>query len=409
MTDGLSDAWRARQPTVVLALLYIAGATLVLAGVLNASWPDVDRGALFAIVGAAYAAGGALIVFVRHRPLPTWAAESLVAAGGLLVSGGVYSAGHQGAPVIAVFYIFVSGYAFFYFPAWHAVGHTVFAAATYALALWQLQAPSALSQWIVILGAAAVSGAVVGGLGAASRGRAESEHAAAEQLRTAEEVRTALLRAAGHDLRTPLATIAGFTETLLREELSDEDRRRVLERMRHNTGRIQRLLDDLLDLDRIESGHRTLATQDVDLQRLVDDALAGLEAPDHHLDVDVEAGSIRADPVMLERVLENLIGNAVKYSPAGTTITIEARRTERGAELTVADEGPGIPDEVRDGLFDPFVSGNHQRAGTGIGLYLVRQFVELHGGTVTAESNPGARFRIHLPERPPRASATPTS
>lgn len=397
----LTRAWQDRQQAVVLAGLYVSGATLVLVGLLVASWPDADRGALLSIVAAAYGAGVLLLVFVRQHPLPGWAAEGLVAAGGLLVSAGVYFAGAQGSSVIAVFYMYVSAYAFFYFPLSHAATHTALAAATYGLVLWQLQPPSVLAQWVIISGAAAVAGGVVGGLGSVSRSRYQTERATSEGLRTAGEVRAALLRAAGHDLRTPLAVIAGFTETLLRDELDDEQRRGILDRMRDNTDRIRSLLDDLLDLDRIEGGHKTLRAGDVALHRLVEGVAAASDVDDDRLVIDVEPALVPGDRVMLERVVDNLIGNAAKYSPPGSAITVRVRPTHDGAYLTVTDRGQGIPEHLRGRVFDPFVRGDHPGAGTGIGLYLVAQFVELHGGTVTfdAPEDGGARFRVDLPGR----------
>lgn len=140
----LTRAWQDRQQAVVLAALYVSGATLVLVGFLVASWPDADLGALLSIVVAADGAGVLLLVFVRQHPLPGWAAEGLVAAGGLLVSAGVYFAGAQGSSVIAVFYMYVSAYAFFYFPLSHAAAHAALAASTYALVLWAAAASVAV-------------------------------------------------------------------------------------------------------------------------------------------------------------------------------------------------------------------------------------------------------------------------
>lgn len=305
--------------------------------------------------------------------------------------------------MIAVFEIYVVAYSAFYFPSARATAITMLSAGVYALALWQLDAPHWPAQWVVITGVAAAAGGVIGGLGAISRRQYEAERVTSQELRTAGEVRTAMLRAAGHDLRTPLATIAGFAELLLRHhDMDAEQRNELLDRIHHQTARVQRLLDDLLDLDRIESGHQALRTSRIAVHELVENAIAASGIDDHEIRLDVQPTVIEADRVMVERIIDNLLANASKYAPTLTTITVRVQPTRDGGQITVEDEGSGVPKALRQRLFEPFVHGEQPDAGSGIGLYLVGQFARLHGGTVTVDDRPtaGARFTVHLPHQP---------
>jgi PAS domain S-box-containing protein len=240
----------------------------------------------------------------------------------------------------------------------------------------------------------------------------ERERAAAEQLRVADQMKTTFLQAVSHDLRTPLTTILGVALTLERgvAGLPARDVADLLRRLSSNARRLDRLLADLLDLDRLADGALTPRRQAVDLAtlvgRVVEQAGVGEE---HPVVVDTPPVRIAVDGAKVERIVENLVVNAAKHTPAGTTIWLRTRAQPDGALLLVEDEGPGVPAGQRERIFQPFHQGSDvadHAPGSGIGLALVAGFARLHGGRAWVEDRPGggASFRVFLPtpERPAR-------
>ncbi|MFE9426271.1 sensor histidine kinase [Kitasatospora sp. NPDC006697] len=208
---------------------------------------------------------------------------------------------------------------------------------------------------------------------------------------------------AGHELRTPVATVRGYAELALRHpEPVAEPVRRALERIEAESRRMGTIVDDLLLLARLDAG-RPLAREEVDLTRLVLDGTADARAaaPDHHwrLELPAEPVLITGDRDRLSQVLANLLGNAHRHTPPGTTVTVRLA----GGLLTVADDGPGIPPELRPHLFERFARGDHSRArstgGTGLGLAIARAIATAHGGTLTLrqDDGPGTVFELRLP------------
>jgi two-component system sensor histidine kinase KdpD len=244
--------------------------------------------------------------------------------------------------------------------------------------------------------------------------RARLRHAAteAEVLHKTDEVRQAILQAVSHDLRTPLASIKGSAESLLQPDIpwTDDQRRAYLVAIRQEADHLHQLVENLLDLSRIEAGKLTPDRGWYPLDVLVDDALARLDTVvgDHPVAVDVpeKLPPVPLDPAQIGQVLVNLIENAAKYTPAGTPITISARAEGEALHICVADTGPGIPPEALPQVFDKFyrVSGGDRATtkGTGLGLAVARGFVEAHGGTITVHSPPpgqsqGTLFSFTLP------------
>ncbi|TYL51830.1 HAMP domain-containing histidine kinase [Nocardioides sp. BGMRC 2183] len=207
---------------------------------------------------------------------------------------------------------------------------------------------------------------------------------------------------ASHELRTPLTTIAGYTE-LARRRGDPETAATALTKVQEESTRMTALVEDLLLLARLDAG-RPLAHDDVDLTRLLLEAVddARVVAPTHRWRVELpEDGTplgVSGDELRLHQVVTNLLTNARKYTPEGTTIT--ARLFSDGFE--VADDGPGFPDSVRDTAFERFTRGDTARrreGGAGLGLALVRAIVQAHGGTVTLRTGPGdTRVRVSLPD-----------
>ena len=233
------------------------------------------------------------------------------------------------------------------------------------------------------------------------------------ELRRLEGVRRDFVANASHELKTPLTVIRGNAETLLDEELPPELRRRFTEKLHANAERLQAILDDLLDLSRIESGGWQVNAQPVSVKELARSAWQPFEAEasdkgvGFRVQVDGDVETVQVDPAGMRQVLANLFSNALRYTPPGGTITLTARSA--GSEkvaVEVRDTGSGIPAAHLPRIFERFyrVDPGRSRAegGTGLGLAIVRHLVEGHGGRVDAESEleEGTIIRIVLPRRP---------
>jgi len=208
---------------------------------------------------------------------------------------------------------------------------------------------------------------------------------------------------ASHELRTPLATIAGYSE-LARSRPDDEEAlRRALEKVEEESHRMTALVEDLLLLARLDAG-RPLARQPVDLTRMLLEAVADARvlAPDHvwRLTLPDEPIEVLGDEQRLHQVVTNLLTNARKHTPAGTTVTVAADPSG----FTVHDDGPGFAPELAEHAFERFTRGDRARrreGGVGLGLALVAAIVEAHGGSVTLDSRPGdTTFTVRLPGAP---------
>ena len=231
----------------------------------------------------------------------------------------------------------------------------------------------------------------------------------ARVLAETERLRSALLTSISHDLRTPLASIIG-TITSLRSfgKLYDEKTQDEMLATAQDEGeRLNRFVANLLDMTRIDSGAIELRREMIDLSDVVGSALqrCGKVLSDHRVAVTLapDLPMFPLDFVLMEQVLVNLLDNAAKYAPSGTTIEIDGRRENGNVVIEVRDEGPGIPVDDLERIFDKFYrvrSGDRQRAGTGLGLAICRGFIEAQGGTIVAANRAdrsGAVFTIRLP------------
>ena len=230
------------------------------------------------------------------------------------------------------------------------------------------------------------------------------------ELRRLEEVRRDFVANASHELKTPLTSIRGFAETLLEEQPPPELERRFMESIRNNTLRLQRLVDDLLDLSRLESGGWVADPEPVDLVWMAREVWTDFEdrAAAKEVDFDVVGeGFATADAHGLEQVLRNLFDNALRYSPGGGRVEVRIRPVEAGVEVAVSDTGTGIPSRALPRIFERFyradTSRDRQAGGTGLGLAIVRHLVHAMGGDVRAESELGEGTTIAV--RLPRAEA----
>jgi PAS domain S-box-containing protein len=230
------------------------------------------------------------------------------------------------------------------------------------------------------------------------------EHDAAQRLRALDDMKNTFLTAVSHELRSPLTSILGLSLTLERTDgLAPEVRQELVGRLSANAQKLDRLLKDLLDIDRLHRGIVEPKLRACDLGALVRGTVEAMEiAADRHLVVRADPVEIEIDAAKVERIVENLITNAVRHAPLDGTIWLRVEEVEDGAMLTVEDDGPGVPLELRGSIFEPFrqgpLRGSHS-AGTGIGLSLVQRFAELHGGRawVQERDGGGASFRVFLP------------
>lgn len=227
-----------------------------------------------------------------------------------------------------------------------------------------------------------------------------------DRLRALDEMKTMFLEAVSHDLRTPLSTVLGIALTLQdgAVDAASPDGRDLIDRLAANARKLERLLADLLDLDRLMRGIVEPSRRPTDLPELLRRVVKEVEGlGGHAIQLDLEPATANIDAPKVERIAENLLVNATRHTPAEATIWVRCRTTPEGAVLIVDDEGPGVPPDVRESIFEPFRQGpgpNRHNPGVGIGLSLVARFAELHGGRAWVEDRQGggASFRVLLPD-----------
>ena len=236
---------------------------------------------------------------------------------------------------------------------------------------------------------------------AVDRGRLEQEALEAETLRRSDLVKTALLRAVSHDLRSPLTGITTAIGALRNETLvfSDDDRRELLDTIAEDAARLGRLVGDLLDLSRLEAGG---AEPEAEIWALDELVLGGRRRPRRARSGRRRrlAPLVHVDAVQIERVLANLLENALTFSPAPAPVHVRLTATRQEAIVRIVDQGPGVPEDELERVFEPFYRhGGDRRAGAGLGLAIARGFATANGGRVWAESRPGqgATFALALP------------
>src|SRR5918995_361821 len=232
------------------------------------------------------------------------------------------------------------------------------------------------------------------------------ERAQTIRLSAADEAKTIAMQAVSHDIRTPLAAILGLAITLESRghEMADDDVRDLSSRIVQNSRRLDRIVTDLLDLDRLQRGGLLPRLRPVDLGTLVRQLVTRTEAvTERRLQLDTGPVHVHADPAIVERIVENLLANAVKHTPGDSRIWIRVERADDGASIVVEDDGPGVPPEARERIFEPFAQGPMPgEGGAGVGLALVSRFAELHDGRAWVQPRPGggASFRVILAYEP---------
>jgi two-component system phosphate regulon sensor histidine kinase PhoR len=227
-------------------------------------------------------------------------------------------------------------------------------------------------------------------------------------LRRADQIRRDFVANVSHELRTPLTAIRGYVEALLDEPADADSTQKFLEIIARHTTRMERLVKDLLRLARLDARQEVLEMARCDVRQIFSGVIADL-APSIEakmqqvaIDVPLDATQVDGDPAKLHDIVRNLVENAVNYSPDGADVTLAAARVNGKYTITVADSGPGIPQEDLGRVFERFYRVDKSRSrpgGTGLGLAIVRHLVELHGGEARAENAPsgGAVFTVILP------------
>lgn len=232
------------------------------------------------------------------------------------------------------------------------------------------------------------------------RRRLQHEAAQAKELAEGNRIRTALLAAVSHDLRTPLAGIKASVSSLRSEDVewSDEDRAELLEAIEDGADRLDLLVGNLLDMSRLQTGTVSPLIREIDVDEVVPMALGGVPEDSVELDIPETLPMVYVDKGLLERSVANLVENAVKYSPVGTPVLVSASAIADRVEVRVIDRGPGVPDEAKESIFEPFQRyGDAPRgAGVGLGLAVARGFAEAMGGTLDAEDTPGGGLTMVL-------------
>jgi PAS domain S-box-containing protein len=238
----------------------------------------------------------------------------------------------------------------------------------------------------------------------------ESAQAARAEAEKANAVKDEFLATVSHELRTPLTSILGWSKMLAGGNLDEPASKRAIETILRNARSQTQLIDDLLDISRIISGKLRLEMRPVELTSMIESVVEGVrpsaDARDIHLQtaLDPLMSSVSGDPDRIQQIIWNLLSNAIKFTPEGGRVEVRLERVHTDIEITISDTGQGIDPELLLHVFDRFRQADssitRRHAGLGLGLSIVRQLVEMHGGTVTAES-PGAGegtvFKVILP------------
>jgi two-component system sensor histidine kinase KdpD len=234
---------------------------------------------------------------------------------------------------------------------------------------------------------------------ALDRERLRTQAAQAEALAEGNRMRTALLAAVSHDLRTPLASIKASVSSLRQTDVAwtESDQQDLLATIEENADRLDGLIGNLLDMSRLHTGSLQPFLRPITIDEVAPVALRGLDAPaDVRLEVPDGIPLMLADPGLLERVLANVFANALQHSPAGRPPVLRAHQAAGTVVLDVIDHGPGVPDEQKSRIFEPFQRFDERKAGVGLGLAVARGFTETMGGTIVAADTPGGGLTVRI-------------
>jgi two-component system, OmpR family, sensor histidine kinase KdpD len=239
----------------------------------------------------------------------------------------------------------------------------------------------------------------------AERDRMEAEAIEAGALRRSDELKTALLRSVSHDLRTPLTSIIAAGAALDSPSITPQERQELSEAVVEEGQRLSRLVENLLDVSRLESGNAVPRREPVDLGEVLEAARESLGASreEIRLTIDPEASAVIADPIQLERAFANLFENGLRHGE-GKPVLVRYRQVGDRLLVRIVDQGPGIPEHERERIFEPFFRREDSGQGFGLGLAIARGFVEVSGGEIGVESVPGQGSTFVVSFQPTEAS-----
>ena len=422
-TIGTHWGVRALEPAALRRLAQVGGFLYLVSGL--STLPPAFTSGVFRDPRGIFLAGGVavvlgLTVLAIIRPLSDERllriyppmAVALVFFAGINITAGVYAAGLDKWAVGTVLYLLAPILGFYVLSKRLAVLGLVLVGAEYG---WLLAVSDSIavpfSNWLFLMAVLTATGYLLGGWVEESDRLASSERRAREQLAEANRQKSAFMAAMSHELRTPMNAIIGFSEVLETQvfgELNDRQLDYVHDVV--TSGRhLLSLINDILDLSKIEAGRMELTIDDVDVASLVDHAVGFVRAQaaaagiSLTIELDPEVGEVQADHQKLLQALVNLLSNAVKFTPDGGRVTIAATRSRERVAIAVTDTGPGIPPADRERIFEEFAQGraavDGRQPGTGLGLALARRYTELHEGSLSVVSEPGSgsTFRLEVP------------
>ncbi|HEY0935737.1 MAG TPA: DUF4118 domain-containing protein [Trebonia sp.] len=247
--------------------------------------------------------------------------------------------------------------------------------------------------------AALLAGYTAQAVAALDRARLRTQAAQAEALAEGDRMRTALLRAVSHDLRTPLASIKASVSSLRQTDVhwSDQDEAELLANIEQDADRLDALVGNLLDMSRLQAGSLEPFLRATALDEVAPVALRGLDGSGHLLiSVPDDLPLVRADPGLLERVLANLFSNALRHSPPDLRPVLRARQDGTKVVIDVVDHGRGVPAALKERIFEPFARFDQRAPGVGLGLAVAKGFTEAMGATIVAVDTPGGGLTIRL-------------
>ena len=256
-----------------------------------------------------------------------------------------------------------------------------------------------------------VEGAAAQAAAALDRSRLRVRAAEVEALAQADRMRTALLAAVSHDLRTPLAAVKAGVSSLRQTDVdwSAADHDDLVLTIEEGADRLEHIVNNLLDMSRVQTGTVAPLVRPMALDEVLPLALAGLDIGRVDIDVPEDLPLVVADPGLLERAVANVVGNALKFSPPQCRVGVTAHRVRDQVALVVIDHGPGVARDARDEMFVPFrqMGDRRQSGGVGLGLAVARGFVEAMAGDITASATPGGGLTMTV--RLPAAAAQPVA
>ena len=386
------------------AALFLGSGALNLLSLLAPTRPGLHNLAQIVVSLVSMAAG--LVAWSMPWDRPGFPSTLWLAPIGLaLISAGHFYGGGPNASV-GLFYAVLFVWIGLSHGRWASLRMAPLALAAYLVPLIKPELKLDTTTAVISIPLVVLVGEIVGWVSSRLRSTEELlslEREAGRRLSEIEEMKTTFLTAASHEVRTPLVSIKGYAELLKRKshDLSPEEVEDFADRLAVNTERLDRVIRGLLDADRISRGLIDALPEPTDLWGLLARVVGKLDVRNHHVEVDSEVPVARIDAGLTERILENLLANALTYSSRGTGAWVSIENESAGLLITVKDEGPAISDDQRAQIFEPFerAAGHDHSPGLGLGLWIVRRFAELQGGTAWVEDRPGGgnAFKVRLP------------